>query len=263
MTMKPQLLTALRFLFVLTLFAALPAHAASFDCAKAASRTEKLICADQTLSALDDDMAAAYKAALAKGDPPAADLVKNQKAWLPGLSRCAPSGMSDADATSCLTNLYRQRVEFLGHAKICRIDRLDDCNDTNQVMWNGGDKAVRRFIGQGAAADEVIGLLGGAPEDLQHLPNGWFLAAACRAHDCGSKGAMILTRGGDLIATAALTYRCGEIRCVNDYRLRVRFRSEESRADVVQIFENWAKTALDDFPSAHLGETQAQRIEAP
>lgn len=40
------------------------AHAASFDCKKARSEDEKAVCASPELSRLDDDMAAAYKAAL-------------------------------------------------------------------------------------------------------------------------------------------------------------------------------------------------------
>jgi len=41
------------------------AHAASFDCARASTPTEKAICADPALSALDSDLTAAFKSALA------------------------------------------------------------------------------------------------------------------------------------------------------------------------------------------------------
>ena len=41
------------------------AHAASFDCAKAAQPAERLICADSALSALDEAMAAEYSRARA------------------------------------------------------------------------------------------------------------------------------------------------------------------------------------------------------
>ena len=44
-------------LLVLTL----PVQAASFDCAKAGTKVEKLICGDAGLSKLDDELAAAYK----------------------------------------------------------------------------------------------------------------------------------------------------------------------------------------------------------
>ncbi|HMA51739.1 MAG TPA: lysozyme inhibitor LprI family protein [Magnetospirillaceae bacterium] len=259
---KPQLLAGLRFLFVLAFFAVAPAHAAGFDCAKATSRVETLICADQTLSALDDQMGNAYRAALTQGDPPPADIARNQKNWLSFRSGCARPDSNDAEAGACLTFQYRQRIEFLAHPMICRIDRLGDCHDTNQLIWSGGERAVREFLGPGKAADEMIGLLGGPPEDIQSLPNGWKLAAACRAHDCGSKGAAILTGSGQVMATAALTYRCFEIKCVDDYGLRISLRNEEDRIAATQAFEAWATAALADNREARLGETTVQLIGA-
>ncbi len=59
------------------------AHAASFDCAKAATRVEKAICADPKLGKLDEDVAAAYKA-LADGldEPMRQRLLRSQREWL-------------------------------------------------------------------------------------------------------------------------------------------------------------------------------------
>jgi uncharacterized protein len=48
--------------FVLTI--ATNMHAASFDCGKAASEVEKLICGDDELSKLDDSLSEAYQEAL-------------------------------------------------------------------------------------------------------------------------------------------------------------------------------------------------------
>lgn len=44
------------------------AHAASFDCAKAASTTEKLICGNPAVSLLDEQLGQAYKQALTNAD---------------------------------------------------------------------------------------------------------------------------------------------------------------------------------------------------
>jgi uncharacterized protein len=52
-------------LLTATCAAGVPAAAASFDCASAAARIEKLICADAELSRLDDMLAADYRQALA------------------------------------------------------------------------------------------------------------------------------------------------------------------------------------------------------
>lgn len=48
------------------LHAATPVQSASFDCAKARHPLEKTICASPTLSALDGEVAALYKARLAQ-----------------------------------------------------------------------------------------------------------------------------------------------------------------------------------------------------
>ena len=48
---------------LLLLFSATNAEAASFDCAKARTAVEKMICADAELSKLDDEMAAVHRQA--------------------------------------------------------------------------------------------------------------------------------------------------------------------------------------------------------
>jgi uncharacterized protein len=58
-----------RAVLAVALFAAGHALAASFDCAKASTRVERLICADKDVSALDDRLASTYR--LAKAAYPA------------------------------------------------------------------------------------------------------------------------------------------------------------------------------------------------
>ncbi len=68
---------------------ALPAQAASFDCAKASHAVEKLVCANPTLSKLDEDLAQAFKQRLALVLDKTA-LRGQQKDWNGVLrSRCA------------------------------------------------------------------------------------------------------------------------------------------------------------------------------
>ena len=64
---------------------ALASHSASFDCAKAATKVEKAICADPGLSRADSDMAAAWRAALAVTPTPAS-LRSEQREWLKEVS---------------------------------------------------------------------------------------------------------------------------------------------------------------------------------
>lgn len=80
---------------------ALPAHAASFDCAKAAYKVEKLICSDAELSKLDEELSAVYKTALQ--DEKQADTIKQaQKQWLKERNDC-----SDA---ACVKRAYEARL---------------------------------------------------------------------------------------------------------------------------------------------------------
>lgn len=81
------------------------AHAASFDCRKASTRIENLICTDTELSSLDEQLSKAYREALAKGVNKAS--VKQwQKQWL-FLTRD-----SCAD-TACLKTVYASHVSEL------------------------------------------------------------------------------------------------------------------------------------------------------
>ena len=80
------------------------AQAASFDCAKAGTKVEKLICGDAELSKLDEELSAAYKAALQ--DQSEAESIKQaQKQWLKERNNCA-------DAV-CLNKVYRVRIPEL------------------------------------------------------------------------------------------------------------------------------------------------------
>ncbi|WP_446904025.1 lysozyme inhibitor LprI family protein [Burkholderia sp. YIM B11467] len=99
--------TPLRSVAMAALLSLLPiaAHAAGFDCAKAASPTEKTICADPALSKLDGDLSAAWKKALAKGGD-TATLKAAQLKWLKQRDQCG------ADAP-CLGDRYRERLASL------------------------------------------------------------------------------------------------------------------------------------------------------
>ncbi len=79
-------------------------QAASFDCAKATTKIEKLICADAGLSRLDEELAAAYREALTHARLAGAEEVKQeQKLWLKEYrNRCTD--------TDCLKREYQQRM---------------------------------------------------------------------------------------------------------------------------------------------------------
>lgn len=76
------------------------AHAASFDCAIAQSKVEKMVCDNPELSKLDDELAESYRAALREKNK--AEATKRaQKSWLKGRDAC--------EDMACLNNAYITR----------------------------------------------------------------------------------------------------------------------------------------------------------
>lgn len=79
----------------------------SFDCSKASTQVEYLICENQALAKLDSDLAAVYRAA--RSDANAAsggdDLRSTQHTWLQQRNQCSD--------TSCLEFAYRLRINDL------------------------------------------------------------------------------------------------------------------------------------------------------
>ncbi|MDD1004927.1 lysozyme inhibitor LprI family protein [Pseudomonas sp. TNT2022 ID642] len=94
------LLTALAFASV--------THASSFDCASAASKTEKAICADPDLSQLDEHLAERWRSTLANVPDPKA-LKTDQRQWLKSRNACGA-------LTACLRRQYLMRLAELEHA---------------------------------------------------------------------------------------------------------------------------------------------------
>lgn len=83
-------------------------HASSFDCASATSKTEKAICADADLSALDDKLAERWRSTLAKVSDPKA-LKTDQRQWLKNRNVCG-------DSAACVRRQYLMRLAELEHA---------------------------------------------------------------------------------------------------------------------------------------------------
>jgi uncharacterized protein len=88
-------------LFLLLSAASCFAAGPSFDCAKAATSVEKMICADAELSRLDVELARVYDTALKKSTDQAA-LKQQQRDWLTVRNSC-----EDAD---CIEMSYRSQI---------------------------------------------------------------------------------------------------------------------------------------------------------
>jgi uncharacterized protein len=80
------------------------AEAASFDCKKAKTKAEKLICETAELSKADDELALAYKAAV-KAMKDAKELREVQATWRQRRDRCGDA--------ACMLDSYQQRIAEL------------------------------------------------------------------------------------------------------------------------------------------------------
>jgi uncharacterized protein len=104
-------------------------QAASFDCAKAVSKTEKMICSTPALSKADEVMAAAYKTAIGLASRFAPDDTKgikeDQVAWLRERQR-------NCEDRPCLVDAYKERNEALAFY-VAQVNR----NPANVAAFTG------------------------------------------------------------------------------------------------------------------------------
>jgi uncharacterized protein len=134
------------------------AQAASFNCAKAQTPIERLICSDPQVSELDDQLDKTYRTAEVTGSWQRSELAPNQREWL----RSIRDTCADAE---CLTRVYRARIEELRGprkpasdstaasnlpclSKVCLGDKATDHVTT--VAWIDLAKEARAAYQQGA-----------------------------------------------------------------------------------------------------------------
>ncbi|WP_175765939.1 lysozyme inhibitor LprI family protein [Burkholderia ambifaria] len=180
-------------LSVLTM-ASMAAHAAGFDCTKAASPTEKAICADPGLSSLDGQLATAWKKALAKGGDTAA-LKAAQLQWLKQRDRCGNDVL-------CVGDRYRERLASLNGAPLA-ADRWQqtwyrdsDNPSFGSVLTFTGTAPRLHFELSGSNGANTGGLSG----DIElHGDRGTFRQDRCRL-DFSRKGSrvQVAQQGGDV-----------------------------------------------------------------
>lgn len=117
-------------------FVAQATVAASFDCAKAGTKVEKLICGDAELSTLDDDLNAAYKTAVQ--DKKQADNIKQaQKRWMKERNGCA-----DAD---CVKQAYDTRLAMLTQNYTLVMSKDTRLCNAMLALYNNDMKAYKRI----------------------------------------------------------------------------------------------------------------------
>lgn len=96
-------------LAALTCIASSAALAASFECAKAKTKTEKLICSDVAISSLDEALGTAYKNAYNRVENKLG-IRQSQRDWLSSYQ------LTSCEDVACLKKEFSERIEILNEA---------------------------------------------------------------------------------------------------------------------------------------------------
>ena len=83
----------------------------SFDCAKAATPVERLICQDAELSSLDSQMANSYRMALKGASAERKEVIRRQQAgWFADYSRTCNAPLSETERHGCIDRYLSDRL---------------------------------------------------------------------------------------------------------------------------------------------------------
>lgn len=124
---------------------------------------------------------------------------------------------------------------LLAAATPCSMAQPAQCPTTNALMWAPGtETALRGFFGtlrgdylmpNALVWKQAREALGGPPDAPLRLKDGSLLFAACRAHSCPEKGAIVVTPAGKIRAAALLHYFCTPAGCADNARLALFYRA--------------------------------------
>jgi uncharacterized protein len=144
MTERPTHTPALAGLaaLILTLGGAQPAAAASFDCARAHTAVEEMICGEWQLERLDERMATLFERAREAEGADRDALLAAQRAWLQTRDACTD--------TACLEQTYRERIAALGGGAAAKAGALEreviDAGSAVRLADKRGDLEVEAVV---------------------------------------------------------------------------------------------------------------------
>jgi uncharacterized protein YecT (DUF1311 family) len=159
--------------------------AQSFDCAKASTKTEKLICADPEIMKLDTQMAERYKLLLAKDAADKSGVVAAQARWLAETRNVAPLPAE-------LKKTYVDRLGALDvaiHCATSEVTEWDEILHCAQVEFDNSDAELsalyRKLLAQPDMRSDAE-----AAKTLKDSQDAWlkFRDAQCEWETLDSRG---------------------------------------------------------------------------
>ncbi|MDE1179971.1 hypothetical protein [Paraburkholderia sp.] len=148
--LKPSTLVSIGLLAAGTV-ASVDAAAASFQCSKHSSASEKIVCNDAQLSALDDRLAASYQRAKEESTDPVALEAARTHQWLWRQHNCTDK--------ACVTDWYQRRIAELNadfhQATQSRHDAFEASLKDQHLEPSAAD-AVRRMKDASVASTKPV-----------------------------------------------------------------------------------------------------------
>jgi uncharacterized protein len=146
---------------------AVAAGAAGFDCLRASTSVERMICSTPALSAADDQLAALYDARKAKDK----SVASSQRDWLRNVrNKCTTA--------ECLTQAYATRIQALGaKATACPINDSTLLGAWENVNTAGGEFDEVNFSAPKAGESNFVSWVRHAP----YVTGKWTLKD-CKLH---------------------------------------------------------------------------------
>lgn len=224
------------------------AFPAGFDCRKAQTEVENLICSNSRLSYLDEQMTAACKKALTKLERKQ-ELAREQREWV-------TEQRDSCHNVTCIEQAYIRRIRQLKGG----TGGSDNTPPSREVQTGGRFSWLRFYDGQ--TANEVCGdkhfpdflktitpsvklrlsddvwplretlqeLLCGPPDDVKVSENRYVILAGCRAHSCIEKAWLCIDTEEDMVIGALVHYSFGTQRAGESPFLLVFSTSVDSSA---------------------------------
>ena len=112
---------------------------ASFDCSKARTKLELLICSSDVIGGEDIDLSAAYQKALGSSAPDARKvLVASESRWLTYVAKsCIGAAIGDYDSKSCAEQAFSDRADQLKRCMSKSGDEAKTCLNAYAPVVNG------------------------------------------------------------------------------------------------------------------------------
>ncbi|MFA5372253.1 MAG: ankyrin repeat domain-containing protein, partial [Sideroxydans sp.] len=195
------------------------AQAASFDCAKAATKIEKLICVNPNISDLDDELDSVYKFILTGSSFGSEQLVIAQRHWL-------KNTRNKCQNEACVIQAYSTRIQ-----EINDLHPLADGSITCEEMGKFPDIIFQQFIDLGSGHGSPTAVDYGCPESLATLP----YVAKLRA-----LAEIIRSEDGPQLCTGSIIHAHWRYYHLELARAGYAPNGIERDSDVLKYFEQWS-----------------------